>query len=183
MNIKRIVGIAVVIILFISGVASVALYKVGDRVFDEMIEQAMLPDDTPTTPSELGTKNTADQQKQEPSPIPTAPAVMPTIEKPTAEPTKQPAKSASEAVKTDNSLQIPKQKIEEIKEDVTASDKMTMAALVFKKLKQQDIEQLLKMATGGITSDEREKMKKLALERFTAEEIKQIKAMYYKYMN
>jgi hypothetical protein len=44
------------------------------------------------------------------------------------------------------------------------------------------VERLIKMAAGGITADEKKEMKKLALERFTAEEINEIKKMYDKYL-
>lgn len=201
MNLKRLSVIVIVFILLVSGVVSIALYKVGDRVFDEVIEQALaaeiedeysnssasgeaIPAGAPEKQSndiipmptpESVTANIDDRQKQEPTPTPIAPEAAST--------TGQSARSGGEEVKAVVEPQITKEKIENIKEEVTAADKMSMATLVFKKLSQEDIAELTKMAAGGITDDEKEKMKRFALEKFTEEEIKEIKGMYYKYMD
>lgn len=74
------------------------------------------------------------------------------------------------------------EKIKEIKDRVSAADKMTAATLVLKRLKQSDISELIKMLEGGITADEKERAKRLVYERFTADEAEEIKEIYRKYM-
>ncbi|MEA4846448.1 MAG: hypothetical protein VB106_04345 [Clostridiaceae bacterium] len=195
MKLKRIAFIIAVFMLFVSAAAFAVLYRVGDRIADELIEQLL----TFEAESEPDTGTAALQQQGDATMahgIPPAPENEPAP----IEPPKQPSGSSTLAKQPSDmpsgqkdrgeetgpiaaaGFQISRERIEEIKGEVTAEDKMSMTAMVLKKLSQQDVERLIKMAAGGITADEKKEMKKLALERFTAEEINEIKKMYDKYL-
>lgn len=82
----------------------------------------------------------------------------------------------------DKTTKITTEKMKEIKDKITASDKIEAGALVLKRLTTSDIDILTKMVQGGLTKEEEKKAKQIAYERFTAEEIKKIKEIYRKYM-
>lgn len=77
---------------------------------------------------------------------------------------------------------ITVKKVQEIKEQVTAMDKMTAATLALKRLSTDDIEVLKDLMNGGLTAEKKKQAVKIAYARFTAEEIVQIKELYHKYM-
>lgn len=77
---------------------------------------------------------------------------------------------------------ITVQKAEEIKDQVTAADKMTAATLVLKRLSGEDISTLKNLMAGGLTAEKKKEAVKIAYARFNAEEIARIKELYHKYM-
>ncbi len=81
-----------------------------------------------------------------------------------------------------NGDRITPDKIKQIKDRVSAADKMKAGTLVLKRLNPSDIDELIKMLENGITKEELERAKKLVYERFTADEVAEIKKIYRKYM-
>lgn len=77
---------------------------------------------------------------------------------------------------------IPPEKIKEIKDRVSAADKMKAGTLVLKRLSPSDIDELFAMLEDGVTKEEMERAKKMVYENFTAEEIAEIKEIYRRYM-
>ena len=195
MKLKRIAFVIAVFMLLVSAAAFAVLYRVGDRIADELIEQLL----TFEAEGELDTGTDAPQQQGDAAMvygITPSPENEPVIIEPPGQPSgsSAPAKQPSDtpSMQMDKSeetgpvavagFQISKERMEEIKREVTTEDKMSMTAMVLKKLSQQDVERLIKMAAGGITAGEKKEMKKLAFEKFTAEEINEIKKMYNKYL-
>lgn len=192
---KKIIIIVLISLVVLSGVVVTVMYKMGEKFLDEMMftdignvqslenqvendksndnnttSNVNKPDsdikepvsqtevDNPIVNNEnIGTK-ADDQKKQE---------LAPTIEKPKVEPKKQ----------------LTPQEIVDIKEEITFSDKMTAATMVMKKLAPSDINELQGMLVGGITPEEKEKIKQLVNIKFSDKEIKKIKEMYHKYLN
>jgi hypothetical protein len=89
---------------------------------------------------------------------------------------------------TDNKTILPDtekitvDKINEVKDKVSAADKMEAAALVLKRLSTDEINMLTKMLAGGLTPEEKAQAEKLAYSKFTKDEIEKIRNMYLKYM-
>jgi len=77
---------------------------------------------------------------------------------------------------------ITPQKVQEIKDKVTVSDKMTAASLILKRLTSDDIATLKSLLSGGMTPENKRKAIEIAYSRFKPEEILQIKELYHKYM-
>jgi hypothetical protein len=205
---KRMLSTILIIIFLVAGTTTVVLYKLGDRIFNEVIDMQIteiekiveaaeseevkpsidnIPVVTPvplqqseqpktTVPKTSNAQPTGETQNPATQPINTAeiPATEPTgsIQIPTAK----------ADINSNQDLQITKDKLENIKEAVTPSDKMAAATLVLGKLSKSDINHLTQLSTGGITSEEKEEMKKIVYSRFTAAEVEQIKEMYIKYM-
>lgn len=71
-------------------------------------------------------------------------------------------------------------KIKEAKDSVSFKDK-AKALTLLAKLKPSDISMLKTMMSGGVSPEEKEKAKKLALKKFTKSELETIKVLYNKY--
>lgn len=197
---KRLITTTLTILLIIIGIASLVLYKLGDTIFEEVIdsqinaleaamEQTPIENQIPANPDAAyangstqapnieQTQNTASNNTQE-----TSTTTNPTsAQKPNVN-NQIPTSTQPQEAKAPN-MQITIDKLENVKDSVTPADKMSAAAMVLKKLSQADIDTLTKMVAGGITQEEKEKIKAIVYARFTQEEIRQIKAMYVKYMN
>ena len=220
-KIRKIISIAIISILVISGSLLLLLYTIGDRILNEVMDREIarleknmdidtdIPgEDTSTGPSEAADPDTAtatatatdsesntDPEKQSgENQAEDNQAEDNQAEDNQAEGTdKAAADKSSEAEKQDankpdaaqeakKEAAITPDKIKDIKDDVTAADKVTAAALVFKRLNTSDIGVLQGMLTGGLSSEEKAKAKNIAYARFTADEIKKIKEIYSKYM-
>lgn len=167
---KRILSVILITILLIVGVATVVLYKLGDRIFDEAINMQI------TEMEKLAeTTNTSDtiSPKSEPQ------ATIQQSEQATGSTQIPVAKSDTT---TGQDAQITTEKLKDIKESVTPSDKMAAAKWVLSKLSKSDISHLRELSAGGITPEEKEQMKDIVYSRFTSEEIQKIREMYIKYM-
>jgi hypothetical protein len=79
-------------------------------------------------------------------------------------------------------MEISREKLDDVKDKITASDKVAIAYLVMKKLKQEDIKELTAMAAGGLTPEEKKRAKAIAYSRFSKDEINIIMELYTKYM-
>ncbi len=208
---KVIISIAIAI-LILAGIALVVMYNMGDRIIEEAIKNELLSEAAPDTgkapeaQDEGGTEkteqgknegasNSAPDNNSSGNGIPESdnsggasgpaaggdktakPGETGGVEKPTAggkAPEAKP-KPAEEPVLTP-------EKIEQIKDEVSAADKISAAALVLKRLSSEDIKVLKDMLDNGLSGADREKAKALAYSRFTEEEIEKIKEMYEKYM-
>ncbi|MGB9975797.1 hypothetical protein [Thermovenabulum sp.] len=80
-------------------------------------------------------------------------------------------KIQNEPIITDNITKIENQ------------DKAEIMKIVLGKLSRDDISFLLNLAKDGLTEEEKERAKALAYQRFTKEEIEEIKRLYEKYRN
>lgn len=72
--------------------------------------------------------------------------------------------------------------IAEIKDSVSNNDKAKAATLVLSNLTSSDIKTLQTFLSGGITPEEAKQAKEIAYARFSDEDIKTVKELYYKYM-
>lgn len=72
--------------------------------------------------------------------------------------------------------------IKEVKDSVTPTDKISIAAMLLKKLSASDINELKSMLSGGVTAAEKQRAKEIAYKRFSEEEIKEIYKIYRKYV-
>lgn len=182
MKFKKIILATLVGFVFIAGITLLVLYKIGDRVFDEVLQQQMqaieqgidLSEVTPTltptpTPAQTPTPTVtpaSDNNKAQGGDAPATPQPTPTPALP--EPTLPPV--------------ITVQELEKVKDNVSAADKISVAAMVLTKLSQSEITTLTKLASGGITAEEKEELKKVLNSKFTEAEIEKIKVLYDKYM-
>ena len=98
------------------------------------------------------------------------------ISEPEKAPQEKPAQKPPEAEKT------PKQKAEDIEKQISRSDRSAMMRLIVKRLSTDDINYLAGLLSGGLTPEKLSAAKKLAISRFPADELKQIRAYYKKYM-
>ncbi|HHV99385.1 MAG TPA: hypothetical protein GXX36_07400 [Clostridiaceae bacterium] len=197
----KILLISISVIVFVSMIGIFSIYKIGDILIEKALEaeilNALSESRIDNLYSERGTKTTTERSGSEvagtgPSKESRVEAKSeypnPTNKKSIAENNKKAAKSKDNRTSaSDNKAQtrenkISLEKIKEIKDRVSAADKMKAGTLLLKRLSSSDIEQLFKMIEDGVTKEELERAKKLVYERFTAEEIAEIKEIYRKYM-
>jgi hypothetical protein len=142
----------------------------------------------PSPEPEKGGKNPAEtpgSTGQQPKP---AASVKPSpSSKPASKPGGSPAPDVKpEATPTPAPVKKPPvitaSKINEVKDKVSATDKMEAAALALSRLKGSDIDELKAMLPGGLTSEEKARAKEIMYDRFSEEEIERIYEMYGKYM-
>ena len=179
---KKAVLIIILCVFAIGGVALVVMYNLGDRLIAEAILNDLLSEENTAgdqpVESAKGIDNLQEQQKDNNlKPVETDNNSDPKesdennknkVDKPIS---KAPTKPALIDVQ-----------VNEIKDEVSASDKITAAALVIRRLSSSDVSQLKGMLTGGLSEEELAQAKALAYARFTEDEISQIKEMYAKYM-
>lgn len=174
-------------VLVLGGTALAVLYYMGDRIIEEAIKdeisletsesgQALQTDgsDGTGTVETSGTASTDSQQQTDTS--------NPNL---SGEQTSGSSEKITSNKKTSKkkSAVIAESKIAEIKKEVTAEDKISAAALILKRLSADDINALKNMLAGGLSTEEKEKAKRLAYSRFTSAELAEIKEMYEKYMD
>lgn len=174
---RKLILIILINIIIIAGIAGETLYKLGDEVFDEVLEVQIDQIDKVVKETQSDSNKEEQAITVTASPINKESKPSTTVKKP-----KKSLGSEPQISKLSSELQISKEKLEEIKESITPSDKIVAAALVLAKLDQSDIKELTDLSVGGITSEEKEKMKTIVYSRFTEEEIEKIKGMYIKYM-
>lgn len=200
---KRILLITSVTLVLLVGTVFVVLYNIGDRILEEAINSQLseaLSDEALAAAENDESSGQADQDAVETQPNPgTDSQIAPADETPkpemidAGEPAdtggpadvgeenvSKPAKATPKPPK--KVVKIPVQKVKEIKEQISPTDKVEAAALVIKRLSKEDIDTLTQLLSGGITAEEKEKAKEIMFSRFTEEEITRIKEMYIKYM-
>lgn len=84
--------------------------------------------------------------------------------------------------KSEEKVQYSVEVMKDVKEKVTATDKISAAALLVKRLSPSDIKELQGMLSGGVNTAEKKRAKEIVYQRFTQDEIKTIKELYAKYL-
>jgi len=206
--VKKILYTVIISILLIAGISLVVLYNFGDRIIEEAIKVDLTKSNDDSKLSNNQELSGSDnKQVQNDAPKSTYPPgnehplqVMP------KDNSGQPPKAVSQTTEGEQQLSspvlaaqdggqsaeatpvtqeqevIPSQKVEEIKDKVSTTDKLSAAALVLKRLSPSDIQQLEKMVANGLDSTEKAKAEQLVYSKFAPAEIEQIKQMYDKYM-
>lgn len=147
--------------------------------------------------NEVEEKNTEDKKIEEKKPEDKNTEVKNTTEntKPTSE-NKDKKSNETNSKETDNKsntendtkddtqedVVFSNDKIENVQDEISFKDKATAVKLVLSKLTLSDIAALRKLTEGGLTTEERVEAKRIALSRFTEEEIKIIDELYEKYL-
>ena len=85
--------------------------------------------------------------------------------------------------KPEEKVQYTVEAMKEVKEKVTATDKISAAALLVKRLSSADIKELQSMLPGGVNTAEKKRAMEIVYQKFTQDEIKAIKELYGKYMD
>jgi hypothetical protein len=190
---KKVIVIAVVILLLLSGTAVTVLYYIGDKMLNTVIDseindllveepstsQNMSPNANEQTGSASGNK-----LSQQPSGN-----ITDEITNPSGNSDQKPETPESNISKpetsnsNDQKIQYTVEQMNEVKEKVTAVDKISSAALLIKRLNTADINELKSMLPGGVDAAEKKRAKEIMYQRFTPEEIETIQSLYQKYMD
>lgn len=198
---RKILLIVVSVIVLILIMGSFAIYKLGDIIIEKALEAELsellsdsddnnfyLKEEIKTlsekSTTEISETDSGEESNEKAGSIATDPVKKKSI-----------AKQKKKVVKAEENQtlipgnkdivrenRIPPEKIKEIKDRVSAADKMKAGTLVLKRLDPSEIDELVKMLEGGVTREELKKAKELVYERFTADEIAEIKEIYRKYM-
>lgn len=171
---KKVLIIVAICLVVIAGAVLGGLYFIGDKIIDESIDQAI---DQTVNVSEPAIETVAE------SSVSTGTAVQALQSSPASVSVTSGSTVTASSNNNNNNKAITVEKMKQIKEEVTAKDKVSAATLVMSRLSPSEINQLKSMAAGGLTSEEKQKAISIAYSHFSGEEIKQIKEMYKKYMN
>lgn len=76
---------------------------------------------------------------------------------------------------------VTEAELQELQSKVSVTDRIKALNILRKRLSAADIKQIISWAQGGVTSEEKQKMKELLLSRLSAEEIQEVKVLYEKY--
>lgn len=212
-HMKKVIVISVAILLVISGVAIAALYYIGDKMVNTLMDSeinAILDEKPIASSSSEPSATSASSESPETTPSPESSGTT-SIDRSNqnvaignetdtldntdeTEKAKEEAKSPVKNPAGQNTTPQPnKQKpigksnytideMKKAKEDVTATDKISSAALLIKRLSSDDLNELKNMLPGGVNEKEKKRAKEIVYLRFTAEEVKTIWNMYMKYM-
>lgn len=172
-HMKKLIIIVAICLIVLAGGVLTGLYIIGDKLIDEAIDMGIptIPALATVTTNEVEEDAELTQETQVAQISQAADSSAPTnttdIDKKST--TKQPV--------------IPVEKMNDIKDKVTAQDKVSAAAMVMSKLSSDEVNQLKDMLSGGLTADEKAKAKSIAFANFSSKEIEEIKEMYTKYMD
>lgn len=179
--IYTIISILVIIIFCIT----FFLYKVGDKVVDELFNNTMELDQAysnhGTDPRIPYNKN----KNEESSNIKTS-SEKKSIDSTEHENTKieefSSKSSSLDSYDHSKAMTVPsKEKLQEIKNNITAADKIFIASSVLQKFTSEEISQMQNMAQNGLDTKEKAVIKKIVSARLTKDDITRLKQMYYKY--
>lgn len=208
---KKVIVITVAILLLLSGTAVGVLYYIGDKMVDTVIDseindllaqQPSTSQDISSTANEQTGTDAGDQLSQEPSDNTTGEILTPGdnsendsnsqsdksngTEKSNSDQKNETSKSNASKPKPPNSddskIQYTVDQMIEVKDKVTATDKISSAALLVNRLSAADIDELKNMLPGGVDAAEKKRAKEIMYQRFTPEEIETIESLYQKYM-
>ncbi len=119
-----------------------------------------------------------------------APGEIPPEEAPSGEPSEEAPSEAPEAKPETKPQSKPKTReeiinraVEKVESSISRSERNEMASLIRSKLSASDISYLLGLMSGGLTPDERNAALKIALSRFSKEEVKRVQSFYHKYLS
>lgn len=80
-----------------------------------------------------------------------------------------------------DSTSSSQEQLEQIKEKISAADKVYLTSTVLTKLDPSTVQDLLKMAEGGLTGEEAQKAEIIIKQNFSAEELQKLQGLYAKY--
>lgn len=176
-------SIGILLVLGISGlfVVNYAINKVIDSMADSLVSELAIEAPTPNASDEV---NSNDDK---------------TLENPADEPqeTKEPTKESSGAEKQSNqdkadptnkkdeagvyAPNISTKKAVAIKETISLSEKADVTSILMENLSLSDLEVFQKMASGGMTVDEKREARKVLLDKLTPEEYNTLSQIAKKY--
>lgn len=196
---RKKVLIVLMSMILLGSMATLALYNIGGFVLDTAIDNALASEEISSADTAQNTKqeplstaeqNTTDQQ------VPTVDSADDTL----SEETNHSDASISETNHTEgnnseNSTNTPEPKAaqqsnapiitekqaEEIKENVSAKDKIAVSMMVISNLSTEDIQYLTGLLANGLTASEKAAAKSLCYKRFSHEDIEKIHSLYKKY--
>lgn len=167
---KKVLISALLILILLSGICIAVLFNISNRISDTLVDTILLPNESGNnpaggaslSPSDAG--NAATEQGGEGSNA------------------AGPAESSAAGQAQGGALS-PQEEREKIKKSVPMTDKMFITTTVLAKLSKSELSMLMGMLQGGLTDAERQAAKKIALSRFSADELNRIYQIYYKYAN
>jgi len=77
--------------------------------------------------------------------------------------------------------EISQDKLNQIQKNITFKDKYDVIKLVLSRLSSADIAELRKLAEGGVTAEEKGRIKQIIFSKFSAQEVSYLRAVYNKY--
>lgn len=166
-----------------AGSAVFTLYYIGNKIVDETLDESFF-----NTPN-LSASSSAPSVT--PTPIPnfsrgnnSSPANnISQITTPTSA-TNIPSSKNSSAPAVSQIISAPiitKKDIQEIKNNITASDKIFIASKVVSKISPEEMTQFKAMASDGLTTNEKSNIRSIVYSRFNSEDISRLKEIYYRY--
>lgn len=186
---KKVIVIAVAVLLLLSCGAVSVMYYIGDSLIDAIVDSelsAIQEGTLPAVPEKAEDGGSAPEGKGE---NPGAAAGKGNGEANVTEAAgekaagresggKQPVKG-----KPEKSILYTPEQINGIKDHVSAEDKIAAAALLLKRLSASDIDELKGMLENGVDKEEKKRAREIIYQRFDEKEIQTIKGMYEKYMS
>lgn len=174
---------AILIILFAIG--KIVYNYIEDRAVSMLVEDRIndMLDTGEVTLTELeGALDKPAGQAETPQAAepPETPSV-PESEKSSA-PEKKPAQTGN-ASNNKSRGEIVKETTKKVNQSITRADKQEIMNLIGSRLSSADISYLMGLLKGGLTAEETAAAKKIALSKFTREEISRVQSFYYKYIS
>lgn len=185
---KKVVSIILLAVILIGSLAMLVLYNIGDYILENSINDALQEavKDEEMYPHKSGQfeelsdngKMSTSGEKQENNEQQTTSSIndSDSKEKESSE------NRASDTGDNETSLKYSSQQVREIKDAISAEDKMAVSKMVLSKLSAHDIKYLNELIKGGLTESEKMTVKKICFARFSEEDIKRIYAFYKKYI-
>lgn len=165
---KKAIVIIISSIVLITGITFVVVYNVGEMVLNDVISNEINNDfnvvdstienedknaqDDTVVDSDINSSNNVDNDEK------------------------------SDGAKTKRKKNITVKEIEEIKNSITGSDKISAALIVINRLNITEINTLKNIMSNGITLEEKKEAKRIIYSKFTSGEIATLKAIYRKYI-
>lgn len=194
---KKKVIILLLALILIGSVSTLILYNIGGYFLDSALEMG---NTTPTLQAdafqselpaseEMETQNASEDTDND-AEKETLPAVIePDGQKVASEESEAQQEQEIISVKPEASTNSIDEKnvtyssdeMTDIKNSITASDKIAASVLVLSKLSAEDIQYLYGLLEGGLTSEEKAAAKDLCYSRFSKDEVAQIYEFYSKY--
>lgn len=167
---KKIILIVIITLVVIQGAAFVALYFVGDKMIESVIESDF---------DKVLDENIADDKVLEKNENENASSAKTTENvKDNSSGTKQ----TEQGTQTKEKKVLTVSQMKEAKDKVSSFEKVKVASVVLRKLSMSEINDLKGMTANGITEQEKEQVKQILDSKFSSSELDEIKSMYIKYL-
>lgn len=166
---KKTIVIIISSIVLITGISFVIVYNIGEMVLNDIISNEInndfnVVDSTVEDKDNNGQNDSAVDSNNDSSKNSNI------DEKPDSDDKTRPKKK------------ITVKEIEEIKNSITGTDKLSAAMIVIKRLSITEINTLKNIMSNGITLEEKKEAKRIIYSKFTQGEIATLKAIYRKYI-